>query len=189
MQQIILVSLAIILFLIAYGFGLAMLAYFSVRLVSSVITHRYGAPYVPLERDVVDLMVTYAALKPGETVYDLGSGDGRILIAACSSCDVHGIGYEVAWYPLWLSKWNIRRKMLNDRIRVERRNFFEVDLSDADVIMLYQTPIVQRKLVPKFKRELKSGTRIIAARYPIEGWEPQQVDASAKYPVYVYVVK
>lgn len=132
-------------------------------------------PYIPTPHTVVDSMIRMARLKPGETVYDLGAGDGRLLRSALAACPgIHAVGFEGAigvWLLARLRAW--RNK--ND-IAIERRDFMRENLSDADVIFTYLSPAFMDRLAPKFAAELKSGTRIISHAFKFRDREAEEME-------------
>jgi len=179
----------VILYLTLLSIGLFFSLYFPIRMISLLMSDHYGAPFVPLEEDIVSRMVDMAELKPGQKVYDLGSGDGRILFRATRSADVTACGYEIAIYPYILCRLRLwRNRTLRKGITVERKNFFHQDLSSAAVVFLYQQPKVLLKLRDKFLSELKPGTKVISARFAFDAWNPASTDRSLKYPIYLYLV-
>ncbi len=146
--------------------------------VVSAITTAWGAwraaPYVPTRSRDVERMLTMAALKDGETIVDLGAGDGRILLTAAKRFpNLRAIGYELS-LPVWLAAWmRIAAAGLRTRASIRLQDFFHQDLSAADVVFCFLTPEAMKKLGPKFKRELRPGTRIISAVFSIAGWTPE----------------
>lgn len=136
-----------------------------------IIGHLKGAPYVPSSRRRVKKMIELADLKPGENVVDLGSGDGKILIeVARRGC--YAIGLEINPFLVWYSRWRTKSLGLSDRVKVFRKNFYTYPLHEADAIFVYLWPETVNKLVPKFLRELKPGTRVVSNAFTISGWTP-----------------
>ena len=129
------------------------------------------APYVPTPMSVVRSMLELIEAGPGDTVVDLGCGDGRILIMAVEEFKVDkAIGYELNSHLIETATYNINEKGLGDKIKVVEGNFMEADLSPATIITLYLTTTGNAKLRPKFMEELKEGTRIISHDFPIVDW-------------------
>lgn len=129
------------------------------------------APYVPTPSNVVRTMLELAEAGPGDVVYDLGCGDGRILIMAVEEFKVdRAVGYELNKQLVETALNNISSKKLEKRISVEMGNFLEADLSPATIVTLYLTTTGNAKLRPKFKEELKDGARIISHDFPILEW-------------------
>ncbi|MBI3618598.1 hypothetical protein HY213_01015 [Candidatus Peregrinibacteria bacterium] len=126
-----------------------------------------GVVYVPTPRDVADAMVEAAHLRGDETVYDLGAGDGQILLRAKGRFpQLTAIGCEIV-PTIWLLGW-IRTRLRQPSIHFRLRDAMSLDLRDADVLFLYLTPSILGKFEGKFDRELRSGTTVIthAFRFP-----------------------
>ena len=129
------------------------------------------APYVPTPYEVVKSMLEIVDAGPEDTLIDLGCGDGRILLTAVEDFDVKkAIGYELNKHLVKTALNNITDKGFEERIRVENKNFMEVDLSPATIITIYLTTTGNSKLKPKFIAELKKGTRIVSHDFPIIEW-------------------
>ena len=129
------------------------------------------APYVPTPMNVVKKMLEIAEAGPGDTIIDLGCGDGRILMMAVEEFGVdHAIGYELNNHLVETALNKIYDKDLRDKIEVNRSNFMEADLSQATVITLYLTTTGNAKLRPKFIAELQKSTRIVSHDFPIIEW-------------------
>ncbi len=109
-----------------------------------------------------------AKIKTGDLIYDLGSGDGTALITAASEFGAVGIGVEIDPVRYWVSKIRIQKKGLSKKIRVVRKNFFQENIKNADVVFVYLVPKALEKLLPKFKKELKKGTRIVSFVYEMD---------------------
>ena len=108
-----------------------------------------------------------AEIKKGDLIYDLGSGDGTALITAAKEFGANGVGIEIDPLRYWISKIRIQRNGLSKKIAVIRQNFFQQNIKDADVVFIYLVPKALEKLLPKFKNELKKGTRIISYVYEV----------------------
>ena len=115
-------------------------------------------------------------MRPGEHLYDLGSGDGRIVIMAAREFGAVAIGIEIRQDLYQQSVARIRELGLEDRARIIRGNFFEVNLSDADVITMYLLSSVNERLRPKLERELRPGTRVVSHDFEVSGWRPMVVE-------------
>jgi len=108
-----------------------------------------------------------AKVKEGDLIYDLGSGDGTALITAAKEFGASGVGIEIDPLRYWISKIRIQRMGLTSKLKVIRQNFFHQRIKNADVVFVYLVPKALEKLLPKFKRELKKGTRIVSLVYEI----------------------
>lgn len=132
-------------------------------------------PFVPSPMKVVEFMIGKAHLKGNETVYDLGCGDARLLIAAKKKCpEIRAIGYELPLGVWMLAK--TRALLSHQNVTVKLGNFLKTNLSDADVIFLYLIPEVMPKLRRKLESELKKGTRVISHGFELPGREPLLVE-------------
>lgn len=133
-------------------------------------------PYVPTDEQVALAMLRLAHVEPKDVVYDLGCGDGRIVLTAVRHCGARGVGIEVDPQRLRECDENLRHLPPGDRRFAEfrRASFFEVDLTPATVVTLYLLPKINMRLRPKLLWELRPGTRIIANTFGMGEWEPDQ---------------
>lgn len=149
-------------------------------------------PYVPTPPDVVAKMLEMARVRESDVVYDLGSGDGRIVIAAAQQYKARGVGFDLSPRRIQESNENAQRAGVTDLVRFEMQDLFEVDLSGASVVTMYLLPEVNAKLRDKLQKELKPGARVVSHNYPIADWEPQKVEemsiSNVKHYVYSWVV-
>lgn len=129
-------------------------------------------PYVPTPQVVVDRMLDMARLKAGETVIDLGSGDGRIMIEAASKYGARGFGVEIN--PLLVKRSNEAavKAGVADRVKFLQQDLFNTDLHEANVLTLYLLPDVNLALRPKILAELKPGARVVSHDYGMGEWRP-----------------
>lgn len=149
----------------------------------------FMVPYVPSKNCVVKKMISAAKLKPRETVYDLGCGDGRLLLAAEKKAHAKGIGFEIA--PLVYLLALVRKWLASSKMQIRFQNFFSVNLKKANVIFCYLIPNVMPRLSAKIKKECKKGTRIISNTFHIPGLKPYRIFAKnpAKGTPTIYVYK
>lgn len=117
--------------------------------------------------EVADAMLRLARVGPGDVVYDLGSGDGRILILAAQKYGARGVGVELDRRLVGISRQVAREGEVADRVRFIEGDFFTADISEATVVTLYLSESVNNRLEPKLKRELRPGTRIVSHQFPI----------------------
>jgi tRNA G37 N-methylase Trm5 len=131
--------------------------------------------YVPTPPEVVKEMLTVAKVGAGDVVYDLGSGDGRIVIAAVRDFGARrGVGVELDPVRISEANENARASGVTDRVEFRREDLFDVDFSDATVITMYLLPGLNLKLMPKL-RALKQGTRIVSHNYGFgDAWKPER---------------
>jgi cyclopropane fatty-acyl-phospholipid synthase-like methyltransferase len=140
-------------------------------------------------QEIVDRMLEMADLKPGEKLYDLGSGDGRILITAVVRFKAKAVGIEISDDLVKSTNDRIRRLGLDNDARVIHGNFLDVDLSPADVVTLYLATDVNEMLRPNLERYLKNGARVVSHDYSVPGWKPKQVDKDPNihgHVIYLY---
>ena len=128
-----------------------------------------GASFLPTGAAAVNRMVAITAVRPGEMVADLGSGDGRIVIAfAKAGAEAHG--YEINPLLVWWSRRKIARERLADRAFIHWRSFWKEDLSPFDVVVVFGMVHIMRPLENKLRRELAANTRIVAYVFPFPTW-------------------
>lgn len=137
--------------------------------VSLLASHIYGAPYVPIGKRLAKDLLFFGGLSAGDVFYDLGSGDGRVLISAVRDFGVQkAVGYEIALWPYLKSKFLIKRSGLDGRISIRRKNFFKGDLSGTNFIYAYLFPKLVDKLAYKIASGCQAGTRILCPSFPID---------------------
>ena len=134
------------------------------------------APYVASPARVVDRMLEMAGVKPGETLYDLGCGDGRILIAAAEKYKAKAVGIEISPKLAAEASARIDREGLAGQARVIQGDLLEADLTGADVVTIYLATSLNEKLRPRLERYLKPGARVVSHDYAVPGWKPAKVD-------------
>ncbi|MBI5222341.1 MAG: 50S ribosomal protein L11 methyltransferase [Candidatus Magasanikbacteria bacterium] len=144
-----------------------------------------GAPWVPTRKRDVERFLNLAEIKQDEKVYDLGCGNGRMILAAAKK-GACGIGIEVSLFPFLLAKLNqlLNRKL---KIKILFNDLWRADLSDADVVYFFLMQDILPKLKTKLEKELKKGARVVAYVWPIPGWTPIKVDETHGRPkMYLY---
>jgi len=124
------------------------------------------APWWRTNKKVAAAIGKMAGINSKDIVYDLGCGDGEVLLQA-AKLGASGIGIEIDPSRALIAKLRIRKNNLQNKITIKKGNFFEEDLSKASVIIVYLVPKTLEKLLPKFKKELKKGTKIISYRYEV----------------------
>jgi predicted RNA methylase len=156
----------------------------------------YIAPYVSSPLPVVRRMLLLSELRPGELVYDLGSGDGRIVIMAAQEFGARSVGVELREDLVKQAIEKVSELSLNGRVKIVQSDMFKVDLSQADVVTLYLTTSANEKVKPKLESELRQGARVVCHDYEVLGWKPQRVDKFCENPrlgypshtIYVYKI-
>jgi len=131
-------------------------------------------PYVPTPMAVVQKMLEVAKVQPDDVVYDLGSGDGRIVIMAAQKFGARAVGVELNSDLYEKSSRRIRELGLQDRAQIIHENMFEVNVRHATVVTLYLLTSVNERLRPMLERQLRSGARIVSHDFQVPGWQPAQ---------------
>lgn len=129
--------------------------------------------YVGSPHDVVAKMLEVAQVKKDDLLYDPGCGDGRICVAAAAKYGCKAIGFDLNPVRIRESLENVKRHGVENLVRIERKDIFTVDFSEATVVTLYLLPWMNKKLVPQLQK-MKPGTRIVAHDYAIEGYPPDK---------------
>ena len=149
-------------------------------------------PYVPTHESLVEEMLNMAKVSGNDTLYDLGSGDGRIVITAAKKFGTRGIGFDLDPDRVSEARENARRAGVTDRVRFEQQDIFTAKIADATVITMYLLPDVNMRLRPKLLSELKPGTRIVSHNYDLGDWQPVQrkeMDVSGiNHTLYLWIV-
>ncbi|HTX38905.1 MAG TPA: class I SAM-dependent methyltransferase [Bryobacteraceae bacterium] len=147
------------------------------------------APYIPTPEAIVDRMLDAAHIKPGETVYDLGSGDGRVVIAAAEKYGARAVGVEIRPDLCREAEARIKALGLQDRVTMVEGSALRVDLSPADVVTMYFLTSSNERLKPNLEH-MKPGSRVVSNEFPVKGWKPIEVvhvkTGSMEHSIYVY---
>lgn len=142
-----------------------------------------AAPFVPTKKKDVNRFLALAEIKPGDRVYDLGCGDGRIL-AAAAKFGAKAIGLELPILNFWFCK--IFRR---NNVEMRFKNFFNADFSDADVVYMFLSPSAHNKMGEMLAKQMKPGSRIITYVWPIESLTPIRADKIPSRPdLYLYEI-
>ncbi len=151
------------------------------------------APYVPTPLAVVDKMLELAELSSDDVIYDLGCGDGRIVISAASKYGVRGVGIDIVPERIKESKENAKKAGVENKVEFILDDVLKVDISEATVVTLYLLPESNALLRPKLEKELRPGTYVISHNYTIPGWENKLIkeetvvtNAPNEHNIYVY---
>ncbi len=146
----------------------------------------FGAPWIPTPNKTVRKMLKLAKVRPGEKIYDLGSGDGRIIITAARLFAARATGIEIDPLRYLYTRIKIFCLKLQDKVQVLLGNFFNKDLSDADVVTIYLLQDTNVRLIKKFIQELRPGTRIVTNTFTLPGLKILR--QSKKEQIYVYKI-
>jgi cyclopropane fatty-acyl-phospholipid synthase-like methyltransferase len=153
--------------------------FLSVSSISLSAEYREEIPFVPTPMEVVDRMLELAEIKKGDVVYDLGSGDGRIVIRAAKKFGVKAVGIEMDSWLLEKARKDAKAAGVSHLVEFRAEDALKADISRATVVTLYMLPWFNEAMKPSFKKYLKPGTRIVAHDFGIEGWKP---DKTVKLP-------
>ena len=134
----------------------------------------FDVPYVPTPENVVEMMLKLADIKSGDVLYDLGSGDGRIVITAAKKFGIRGIGIDINPERIKDANENAKKAGVADKVTFRKNDLFEEDIREATVVTLYLLPSVNLKLKPKLFKELKPGTKIISHDFDMGDWKPER---------------
>ena len=137
--------------------------------------YREEIPFVPTPIEVVDRMLELAEIKKGDVVYDLGSGDGRIVIRAAKKFGVKAVGIEMDSWLLDKARKDAKATGVSRLVEFRAEDALKADISRATVVTLYMLPWFNEAMKPSFKKFLKPGTRIVAHDFGIEGWKPDKI--------------
>jgi hypothetical protein len=133
-------------------------------------------PYVPTPQDVVDKMLELAQVKKGDVVYDLGSGDGRIVVTAAKKYGVRAIGFEIDPERIKESHENIKKAGVDHLVQIREQDIMTVDLSEATVLTMYLLPEVNLRLKPAIQRQMKPGSRVVSHDFDMADWKPDRTE-------------
>jgi SAM-dependent methyltransferase len=145
-------------------------------------------PYVATPEAVVEEMLEIAQVGPADVVYDLGSGDGRIVIAAARQFGARGVGIEIDPARVRESVENAAQAAVGHLVRFLQADFFAADLREATVVTLYLLPEVNRQLLPKLLTELRPGSRIVSYNYGLGDWAPAKTSGGSRGTIYYWMV-
>jgi cyclopropane fatty-acyl-phospholipid synthase-like methyltransferase len=132
-------------------------------------------PYVPTKQEVVEEMLRMAGVKPGDVVYDLGCGDGRIVVTAAQKFGARGVGVDIDPRRIAEANENARRAGVESQVSFRIGDLFDADIREATVVTLYLLPDVNLRLKPKLRRDLKPGTRVVSHDFSMgDDWKPEK---------------
>lgn len=149
--------------------------------------------FVPTPQQAVEKMLEMAQIKPGDVVYDLGCGDGRIVVTAAKKYGVKAVGFDIDPQRVKESLENVRTNKVEHLVSIKQEDIFTLDLNAANVVTMYLLPELNVKLMPQL-RKMKAGSRIIAFDFDMRGAKPKEVhqgstaDDGQEYTIYKWVV-
>jgi cyclopropane fatty-acyl-phospholipid synthase-like methyltransferase len=149
---------------------------------------KINTPYLATPAEVVTAMLEMAGVSGGDTVYDLGCGDGRIVIEAARTYRARGVGIDINPDRIEEARANARSAAVADLVRFEVNDLFDADIRPATVVALYLLPDVNASLRPRLLRELRPGTRIVSHSFGMGDWKPDQEKVIAGERIYLWTV-
>lgn len=142
-----------------------------------------GAFFAPTGKDIAEKMAVVAGIRPGDKAVDLGSGDGRLVIAlANAGAEAHG--YEINSILVWLSRYKIKKAGLSGRAFVHHKSFWGVDFSQFDIVTVFGINYMMKRLEAKLKKELKPGSRVVSYFFTFPTWQYSKKEDN----IYLYKV-
>jgi len=158
-----------------------------VRAQDSPFQSKKIVPFVPSPQEVVDKMVELGGVKPSDVVYDLGSGDGRIVIVAAKR-GAKAVGFEIDGDLVKQSRENIRAAGVQDSAEIRQQDILTVDLSQASVVTMYLLPDVNLKLRPNLLSQLKQGSRVVSHSFEMGDWKPDKAERVEGRTIYLWII-
>ena len=172
--------------------------FFLILIVASLLTvvngqgqkeKKLDVPYVPTPQSVVDAMLNMAAVNKNDVVYDLGCGDGRIVITAAKKYGARGVGIDIDPERIKEANANAKEAGVSDRVKFIEQDLFLTDFREASVVTLYLLPDINLKLRPKLLSELKPGTRVVSHAFDMGDWKPDKsVSVDSYRTIYFWVI-
>ena len=151
---------------------------------------KLDVPYVPTPQPVVDKMLEMGKVGKNDVLYDLGCGDGRIVVTAAKEKGARGVGIDIDPQRIAEAKQNAQQAGVNDRVEFRVGNLFEADFSPASVVTLYLLPDINRKLRPQLWRQLKVGTRVVSHAFDMgDEWPPERTERVDFKTIYSWTIK
>jgi len=149
---------------------------------------RLDVPYVPTPQMVVDAMLKLAAVTKNDVVYDLGCGDGRIVITAAKNYGARGVGIDIDPERIKEANANAQKAGVSDRVKFIEQDLFKTDFKEASVVTLYLLPDINLKLRPKLQSDLKPGTRIVSHAFDMGDWQPDKTENIEGRTIYLWTI-
>jgi SAM-dependent methyltransferase len=174
----------------------AVLSVATVAAQSAAPRRQPDVPYVPTTEAAVQTMLKLADVKKTDVVYDLGCGDGRIVITAAKSLGARGVGIDINPVRIGEANENAKKAGVEKQVRFEENDLFEADIHEATVVTLFLLPHINLKLRPKLLQDLKPGTRIVSNTFDMGDWKPEKEaivpetddDSYLSHKLYLWIV-
>lgn len=145
--------------------------------------------YVPTQQAVVDAMLKLADVKKSDIVYDLGCGDGRMVITAAKTYGTKGKGIDIDPQRIKEAKENAQNSGVTDKVEFVLANLFEADVREASVVTLYLLESLNLKLRPKLLEQLKPGSRVVSNTFSMGDWVPDKTESVDGYTIYLWTIQ
>ena len=145
-------------------------------------------PFVPTPEAVVEEMLKLANIKKGDVLYDLGSGDGRIVIAAAKKFGIRGVGIDLNPTRIQEAQANAKNAGVASLVTFKQLDLFQADISKATVVTMYLLPSVNLKLKPKLLKDLRPGTRLISHDFDMGDWKPEKTVEKDGHRIYLWTI-
>ena len=145
--------------------------------------------FVPTPNSVIDAMLKLARVTPDDVVYDLGSGNGAIVIRAAEKFGARGVGVEIDAKLVKQATDRARRRGVGGKVSFVQGDFFKADISSATVVALYLSQSTNRRLAPKLMKELKPGARVVSHRFDMYDWRPDQRIKAGGRDVFLWTIR
>jgi len=166
----------------------ALLMFGAMPLAAQLNDYPVSVPYVPTPPEVVEAMLKLADVKKGDVVYDLGCGDGRIVVMAAEKFGALAVGVDINPERIKEAEENAQKAGVSHRARFVQKDMFEADVHEASVVTLYLLTSANMKLRPKLLKELKPGSRIVSQSFDMGDWKPAKEILSEGRRVYLWIV-
>lgn len=145
-------------------------------------------PFIPTPDAVVNGMLKLAGVKSTDLVYDLGCGDGRIVIAAARNYGAHGVGIDINPERVEESRANARKAGVESLVRFEENDLFKADIHNATVVTIYLAPDVNLRLRPKLLKELRPGSRVVSHSFDMGDWHPDKEEVVERRHIFLWTI-
>ncbi len=155
---------------------------------SQYVDGKGDVPFVPTPDQAIDRMLKLARVGPGDVVYDLGCGDGRIPVAAALRYGVRSVGIDIDPDRIQEANAYARENKVTGKVEFREQDMFQADISEATVVTLYLLPRINLKLRPKLRAELKPGTRVVSHDFDMGDWKPERKSKVRGRPIYLWVI-
>lgn len=169
-------------------FSVLLLVFSASGTIYAQVTPDLDVPYVPTSPEVVAAMLELAEVNENDVVYDLGCGDGRIVITAAKKYGASGKGIDIDPERISEATANAREAGVEEKVKFEQADLFESDFSEASVVTLYLLSTVNMKLRPILLKQLKPGTRIVSHAFDMGDWEPDETRTVDGARIYLWTV-